>query len=294
MLGTDRAGAVRQECGPTVGGRLMERPSWAPTDLDFAQPSVARVYDFYLGGSHNFESDRAFGEQVLRAMPHLPAILLDNRAFLRRVVRYLCTEGIDQFLDLGSGIPTVGNVHEVAQAVNPDARVVYVDHDPVAVAHSQSILSGNARAAAIAGDLRTPRQVLDDAVLTGLLDLDRPVAVLMVAVLHFIQDDDRPVELVAEYMAAVPPGSHLAISHARQDGQAALRKAGRVYEGSDSPNPMRLRSGPEVEALFGALTMTPPGVVLMPRWRPERGDDDAAEPDVDDDYPGYAGLGRRE
>lgn len=272
----------------------MERPSWAPNDLDFARPSVARVYDFYLGGSHNFESDRAFGEQVLRAMPHLPAILLDNRAFLRRVVQHLCAEGIDQFLDLGSGIPTVGNVHEVAQEANPDARVVYVDHDPVAVAHSQSILTGNARAVAIAGDIRSPRQVLDDAVLTGLLDFDRPVAVLMVAVLHFIQDDDRPVEIVAELMQAMSPGSYLAISHARQDGQAALREVGKVYDETDSPNPMRLRSGPEVEALFGDLTMMPPGVVLVPRWHPEPGDDDAAEPDVDEDYPGYAGLGRRE
>src|SRR5215212_9998055 len=123
----------------------VERPSWAPSEVDITRPSVARVYDFYLGGSHNFESDRTFGQTVVDAYPALPTVLRQNRAFLRRVVRHLIAVGVDQFLDLGSGIPTVGNVHEVAQAADQDARVVYVDVDPVAVAHSRSLLAGNDR-----------------------------------------------------------------------------------------------------------------------------------------------------
>jgi hypothetical protein len=152
----------------------VDRPSWAPVEVDPTRPSVARVYDFYLGGSHNFESDRQFGQHVLRAMPRLPTILRDAREFLRRVVVYLCQAGIDQFLDLGSGIPTVGNVHEVAQSVNPRARVVYVDHDAVAIAHSRALLEGNRYTAAVQADLREPVPTLDAAVATGLIDLGFP------------------------------------------------------------------------------------------------------------------------
>ncbi|WP_232668055.1 SAM-dependent methyltransferase [Pseudonocardia sp. TRM90224] len=270
-------------------------PGWSSRDIDYTKPSVARVYDYYLGGSHNFESDRLFGEQALKAMPHLPTILRDNRAFLRRVVRHLTAAGVDQFLDLGSGIPTVGNVHEVAQEVNPQARIVYVDHDPVAIAHSHSLLDGNGRATAISADIRNPRQVVADAVATGLLDLDRPVAVLLIAVLHFVHDHDDPAGIIAGYVDRVAPGSHVAISHARADGQAALRDAAKVYDQDTSPNSMRLRTAAEVQELFGDLTMVPPGVVLLPRWHPEQGDDpDEKAADVPDDYPGLAGLARRD
>lgn len=269
-------------------------PAWAPEEIDPTKPSVARVYDFYLGGSHNFESDREFGRQALQAMPHLPTILRDNRDFLRRVVLHLSELGIRQFLDLGSGIPTVGNVHEVAQGVDPRATVVYVDHDPVAVTHSTALLRGNPRAAAVAGDVREPDRVLAAAAGTGLLDLDRPFAVLLVAVLHFIQDEDRPAEFIGRYMAAAAPGSYLAISHARLDGQSELRAAARVYDQSRSPNAMRLRSRPEVEALFASTTLEEPGVVLMPMWRPEPAEDGATEQAVDEAYPGFAGLGRRD
>ena len=185
----------------------VDRPGWAPEEVDPSKPSVARVYDYYLGGSHNFESDRAFGRQALSHFPGLRQVLLGQPGiFLRRVVLFLAAQGMDQFLDLGSGIPTVGNVHEVAQAVNPQARVVYVDHDPVAVAHSRALLRGNDRAIAIAGDIREPRQVLKDAVNTGLLDLRRPVAVLFIAVLHFIDDAERPAELIGQYMDATAAG----------------------------------------------------------------------------------------
>ena len=134
----------------------MDRPSWAPTEVDVTRPSVARVYDYYLGGSHNFECDRVFAREVLRVYPGLTAITRDNRDFMRRAVLHLCSLGIDQFLDLGSGIPTAGNVHEVAQTVNPRARVVYVDHDPVAITHSRQLLAGTEGVVAISDDLREP------------------------------------------------------------------------------------------------------------------------------------------
>ncbi|WP_252441383.1 SAM-dependent methyltransferase [Pseudonocardia humida] len=252
------------------------------------------MYDYYLGGSHNFESDRAFGDQTLRAMPDLPSILRDNRDFLRRVVRKLCALGVDQFLDLGSGIPTVGNVHEVAQAAVPGARVVYVDHDPVAVAHSRALLEGVPLTATVLADVREPDVVLDAVRETGLLDLSRPVGVLMIALLHFMHDEDRPRELVAAYMDALPVGSHLAVSHARADGHQGMRDAAAVYDQSRSPNPMRLRSAEEVRDLFGSLTMVDPGVVLLPRWHPDVVDDRNAGSEVDDDYPGFGGLGRRD
>lgn len=271
---------------------MADRPGWAPKEVDPAKPSVARVYDYYLGGSHNFESDRAFGQQALNLFPGLRQILMDNRTFLRRAVLQLLAEGIDQFLDLGSGIPTVGNVHEVAQAVNPRARIVYVDHDPVAVTHSRALLRGNDHATAIADDIRDPQRVLADAVATELLELGRPIAVLMIAVMHFIDDADRPAELISEYMGSVAPGSYLALSHPLRVAQPTIVNAAKIYDQSRSPNPMRFRSRPEIEALFGDLTILDPGIVGMPLWHPEL-TDDAEAPAVDADYPGLAGLGRR-
>ena len=224
--------------------------------------------------------------------PELTAISRDNRDFMRRAVLYLCSQGIDQFLDLGSGIPTVGNVHEVAQAANPEARVVYVDHDPVAVTHSQQLLRDVDGVVAISADLREPRRVIHDAVIFGGLDLTRPVAVLLVSVLHFVGDEHGPIGLVADYMSAMAPGSYVVLSHARSDGQRDAAATEQVYNRSRSPNPMQFRSSAEIRALFGDLTVIDPGVVHLPRWRPELGED--AEPDVGEDYPALAGVGRRD
>jgi hypothetical protein len=268
----------------------VDRPSWAPTDVDLTVPSVARVYDYYLGGSHNFESDREFGDRVMAAMPGLRATVRDNRDFLRRVVRYLCDQDVSQFLDLGSGIPTVGNVHDVAQAVLPAARVVYVDHDPVAVAHGRALLAGDPGAAAVLGDVRDPTAVLRSALGTGLLDPSRPVGVLMIALLHFVSDEDRPNDIIAGYLDAFAPGSHLAVTHGRADGSAGVREAAKMYGRSRSP--ARLRTADEVRGLFAGLTLVDPGVVVTPRWRPDPVDDRGGP--VDDDYPGLAALGRRD
>ena len=196
----------------------MERPAWVPRSIDISVPSVSRIYDFYLGGSHNFEVDREAARRAMEFMPGLPKIMQANRAFMRRAVRFAVAEGITQFLDIGSGIPTFGNVHEVAQAASPGAHVVYVDHDPVAVAHSQAVLAGNDDADVVAADLRKPGGILSSPQVERLIDLNRPVALLLVAILHFVDDADDPYSAVAELRDALPPGSLLILTHASYEG----------------------------------------------------------------------------
>src|SRR4051812_6681736 len=178
----------------------MERPTWAPGEVDLERPSAARVYDYYLGGYHNLAVDREFAEQAMLAMPELPLIMRTNRAFLRRSVRYLVSQGIRQFLDLGSGIPTVGNVHEIAQVAAPESRVVYVDKDPVAVAHSQVMLEDNAGADVLLADMRDVESVLASDAVTELINPAEPVAVLMFAVLHFVDSDESARDTVRSYL----------------------------------------------------------------------------------------------
>ena len=196
----------------------MERPAWAPRSIDISVPSVSRMYDYYLGGSHNFEVDREAARRAMEFMPGLPKVMQANRAFMRRAVRYAADQGVSQFLDVGSGIPTFGNVHEVAQAARPGARVVYVDHDPVAVAHSQAVLEGNDDAGVVAADLRKPQDILSSSEVGRLIDLNRPVALLLVAILHFVDDDDDPHGAVAELREALAPGSLLVLTHASYEG----------------------------------------------------------------------------
>src|SRR3954452_21918503 len=167
----------------------MHRPSWVPAEVDLSRPSAARVYDYYLGGSHNLEVDRRMAREAISLWPDLPEIMQANRAFLRRAVSYLAGQGITQFLDIGSGIPTVGNVHEVAQRATPAARVVYVDIDPVAVAHSTAILGDNPGAVVIQGDVCQPERILADPQVQRLLDLQQPLVILLMALLHFVADD---------------------------------------------------------------------------------------------------------
>lgn len=268
----------------------MQRPSWAPDEVDIDRPSAARVYDYYLGGLHNFAVDRAMAARAVADWPELPRIMQANRAFLRRAVRHLAEQGIDQFLDIGSGIPTVGNVHEVAQAANPDARVVYVDIDPVAVAHSRAILADDPRTGVVQGDFTEVATVLDDPVTRSLIDLSRPVGVLVVALLHFVGDDRAPGEVLARYREATAPGSHLVISHASADGapdraddhQALYRR---------TATPMRMRTRDEVAALLGGFTLVDPGLVFLPEWRP---DDPSAVLENPERFTGYAAVGRRD
>ncbi|MGW0551136.1 SAM-dependent methyltransferase [Streptomyces altiplanensis] len=270
----------------------MERPAWAPQGIDLSVPSVSRIYDFYLGGSHNFEVDREAARKAMEFMPGLPKVMQANRAFMRRAVRFAVGEGITQFLDIGSGIPTFGNVHEVAQAADPGARVAYVDHDPVAVAHSRAVLAGNDRAGIAAADLRKPQEILNDPVVGGLIDLDRPVALLLVAVLHFVEDADDPQAAVATLRDALAPGSVVILTHASYEGIPIPEEqaGGTVGVYKDIKNPLVMRSREEIARFFEGYAMVEPGLVPMPDWRPEI---PAAQEDPYA-YSGYAGVGRKQ
>lgn len=269
----------------------MDRPAWAPPGIDLSVPSVSRIYDYYLGGSHNFEVDREAARRAMEFLPGLPKIMQANRAFMRRAVRHAVGEGVTQFLDIGSGIPTFGNVHEVARQAAPDARVVYVDHDPVAVAHSKAVLDGDDRADIAAADLRKPHDILNSPEVGRLLDLDRPVALLLVAVLHFLEDGDRPYDAVATLRDALAPGSLLILTHASFDGIPVPQEqaGGTVGVYRDIRNPLVMRSRDEVARFFDGLAMVDPGLVSMPHWRPD------TPPEQEDPYAfsGFAGVGRK-
>lgn len=269
----------------------MERPAWAPTGIDISVPSVSRIYDYYLGGSHNFEVDREAARKAMEFIPGLPKVMQANRAFMRRAVRFALDEGITQFLDIGSGIPTFGNVHEVAQKADPEARVVYVDHDPVAVAHSRAVLEGNERAGIVAADLRKPQEILASPEVRRLLDLDQPVALLLVAVLHFLEDEDDPYAAVAELRDALAPGSLLVLTHAAYEGipLSEERAGGAVGVYRNIRNPLVMRTGKEIAGFFDGFELIAPGVVQMPMWRPEN------SPEQEDPYAfsGLAGVGRK-
>jgi hypothetical protein len=269
----------------------VEQPGWVSSDIDVSRPNVARMYDVFLGGSHNFAADREMAAQVTASWPETPRVARANRAFLGRVVRYLVEAGVSQFLDLGSGIPTVGNVHEIAQARRPQSRVVYVDVDPVAVAHSRAILAGNPYTAVIHGDLCQPERILTDEAVMRLLDFTEPVAVLLVSVLHFIPDEREPYAAVRALTGATPAGSWLAVSHAsepRADVETA-EEITALYR-SRTRTAGVLRSPAEILAFFDGYDLVEPGLVDLPQWRPD------GPQDPDESYElamVLAGLGRR-
>jgi len=281
--------------GARMPGASPARPRGAaavsiPAGRQAEGPSIARVYDYLLGGSHNFAADQEAATAFLDRWPDARETMRANRAFLGRAVRYLAGQaGIRQFLDIGSGIPTMGNVHEIAQQAAPDARVVYVDNEEVAVLHSRAILARNQNATAIQADLRRPREILRSSQLRDLLDLSRPVALLLVAVLHFFPDSDEPAALVAELREALAPGSYVVISHGTTDGQAPGVAEAMVHY-NQTTAPFQPRSHSEVMAFFDGLEIIDPGLVPVPRWRPD--------PRQAGDPPGriaaYGGVGRRQ
>jgi hypothetical protein len=243
------------------GGRV-------PVGVAVERPSVARLYDFFLGGHHNFAADRELGRRLLQAEPNARYIVAQNRAFLGRAVRFLLACGVRQFLDLGSGIPTQDNVHEIAQRGDPESRVVYVDNDPVAVAHSRQILSGNKRAIVIQQDLREPAAVLGHPEVTRLLDLREPVGVLMVTVLHFVPDADDPAGMVGRLTGSLVPGSHLVISHATHEAApGAAAKVEQLYTSTSAA--AHTRSHREIMRFFAGFDLVEPGLVYLPLWRPD-------------------------
>lgn len=247
-----------------------DRPTWAPESIDLSRPNAARVYDYLLGGAANFATDREFAENLLEVMPQARTAARLNRAFLRRAVRFCVSAGINQFLDIGSGVPTAGNVHEVA----PDARVLYVDNEPVAVTHSELLLRGNPRASCMRGDLTDPEPILA----TTHLDFDQPIALLMVAVLHFIPDEAKPYEAVRRYVDALAPGSYLVLSHGVENPKLqGVDEVDRLYQ--KSANPGVRRTAERVAEFFAGLEFVEPGLVWTPQWRPDSPDDVGEDPE---------------
>jgi S-adenosyl methyltransferase len=246
---------------------------WPPVpSVDTPVPNVARIYDYLLGGKDNFEADRAAAETLIRLIPDGVTACRENRKFVRRAVRYLAREGIRQFIDIGPGLPTQGNVHDVALEAAPDARVVYADYDRVVVAHARALLAKpHPGVTAISGDLRHPGAILQDPELRALISLDRPFAVLATAVLHFIGDDEDPCAITRTLTAAMPPGSYLVISHITSDDIAAEvgREAEAVYAGATARAHPRTRD--DIARFFDGLELAEPGVVSVSAWRPELG-----------------------
>lgn len=259
-----------------------ETPCDTPT-VDPEKPSIARAYDWFLGGSTNTPIDRAFAERILQVLPPAKTMAVDNRNFLRRVVTYLVENGVRQFIDIGSGIPTVGNVHQVARDLDPDVKVVYVDNDAVAVTQSRLMLREDPAAMVIDADLRHPETILGHHDVRALLDFDRPIALLMIAVLHFIPDRDDPAAIIAAYLARLPPGSFLALSHLTDesvppDVRDQVRTCIDLYQ--DSASPLVARTRHTLSEWLDKLTLVPPGITIANQWNPDRNPHSGPEHDL--------------
>jgi hypothetical protein len=242
-------------------------------NLDVSRPNVARVYDAFLGGKDNFAADRAFVDKAMQIAPKAPLAAKANRAFLRRVVRYLVGEaGITQLLDIGSGLPTQGNVSEVAHEISPAVHVVHVDHDPVVYTHSKALLANTRTTDIIIGDVRRPAEILADPALRALIDLDRPAGLLLIAILHHIEDHEDPAWIVAQLRDAMPPGSYLAISSFRMPGPELAELRAKTIEGekllTGTLGTGRWREDEEIIAWFGDWELLEPGWVPLAEWRP--------------------------
>jgi hypothetical protein len=263
-----------------------------PREIDTTKPSASRVYDLYLGGTHNYPVDRAFVEQATAICPFVPDMARHNRGFLRRAVQFALDNGIRQFVDVGSGVPTVGNVHDIAEEIAPETRVVYVDNDAEAVVTAQDMLADSEVATAIAADLRRPDDIFDHPDTARLIDFEKPVGLLIVAVFHFISPMDRPHALLRKYLDRLASGSYVALSHITVDdatpiAREQLENLEREY-GSTS-NPAYLRTRGEFAGLFDGLDIVDPGVSFAADWR-------SAEP-VDNHDPArpcfFAAVGRK-
>lgn len=256
----------------------MERPDWVPEGIDITVPNAARMYDYALGGYHNFAVDRELVDRIEQIRPGAMLTAHANRAFLGRAVRWLAGAGIRQFLDIGSGIPTLGNVHEIAEQAAPGSRVLYVDIDPVAVAHGRAILGGKPRVGVLQADLREPIAIVDDPEATRVLDFGEPVAVVLAAVLHFIPDADDPAGIVARLRDGLVSGSYFVISHGTEVAglEDKLETFRRFYE--QTPTPFHLRSRDQLAHLLAGLVLVEPGIVPVRQWRPNPDDEGGPDP----------------
>jgi len=254
------------------------QPDWVPPGVDTKRANIARVYDYWLGGTHNFLADQDLARAMAAVEPNIRAGALANRAFIGRAVRHMVAAGVRQFLDIGSGIPTQANVHEVAQQAAPGSRVVYVDVDPVAIAHSKAILARNADADVIDADLREPEKILAHPVTRELIDFSQPVGLLLAMVLHFVSDAEEPWQLVGTLRDTLAPGSFLAVSHVNNEGRPqAAQATERVYNRSVATG-VHMRSRAEIQRFFDGFRLLDPGVVYIPQWRPDSPDDVPEDP----------------
>ena len=272
-----------------TGGKDAMEPGFTASEIDTSKPHPARMYDAYLGGKDNYAADREAVRQILRAFPEVRAMARANRAFMQRAVRFLAGEaGIRQFIDIGTGIPSAGNVHEVAGQVAPGARVVYVDNDPIVHVHANALLTGSGTTSIVLADLRDPETILAHPKLRGLIDFTQPVALLLVAILHFIKDEENPAGIVATLRDALP-GSYLALSHGTADFHppGITDEAAATYERATAP--LVLRTSAQVSAFFDGFEMVKPGLVQAPLWRP---DGRAPRPKDLAKVGIYAGVGR--
>ncbi|MBA8826389.1 precorrin-6B methylase 2 [Saccharopolyspora lacisalsi] len=255
---------------------MGSREQWVPADVDVGTPSAARLYDYYLGGGYNFAADRELAQRIFEVFPQMPHLARANRNFLRRAVTYLAEQGVDQFLDIGCGLPSGGAVHEIAGRHNPRSRVVYVDNEPVAVAHSELMLDGLDTATVVQADLTEPDAIFRSPAVRELLDPSRPMAVLLVAVMHFVGDEQDPSGILRAYREWMPAGSSLVFSHVSGDTLPDVTRAAELYR--NSQNPAYLRGYDEIAAMLDGFTLVDPGLVFVPAWRPdEPGDADGAE-----------------
>ena len=272
-------------------GKDAMKPGFALSEIDTTKPHPARMYDAYLGGKDNYAADRAAVRQILRDFPEVRATARANRAFMQRAVRFLASEaGIRQFIDIGTGIPSAGNVHEVAGQVAPESRVVYVDNDAIVHVHANALLTGSGTTSIVLADLRQPEKILAHPKVGELIDFTQPVGLLLVAVLHFIAESEDPSGIVATLRDALPPGSYLALSHGTADfhppGVAGIAAA--AYETATAP--LVLRSFTQISAFFDGFDLVEPGLVQAPLWRP-----DGRHPRPKDlaKIGVYAGVGRK-
>ncbi|MFB4280101.1 MULTISPECIES: SAM-dependent methyltransferase [unclassified Nonomuraea] len=252
----------------------------APSGIDTSKPSVARVYDYFLGGKDNYEIDRHVATAALQIAPDAPEAAQSNRQFLRRTVRHLAAEaGVRQFLDIGSGLPTQGNVHEVAQSAAPGAHVVYVDHDPIVLAHGRALLAVDETTAIVDADVREPEKILDDPRTRALIDFSEPVGLLMFAILHHLSDEEDPAGLVTRLLRPLAPGSHVVISHFHNPGQVHPEVSQQAFTAEKLFNEHlgtgRWRTHEEILAYFDGLELLEPGLVPLPEWRPDPGEHQA-------------------
>ncbi|MGX1773397.1 SAM-dependent methyltransferase [Nocardia brasiliensis] len=243
----------------------------AAARIDVSKPHPARRYDYWLGGKDNFPADRESADMVAQAFPTIRLAALENRNFLRRAVGYLADAGVRQFLDIGAGLPTAGNVHEIAQDIAPESRIVYVDNDPIVLVHARALLNSSPEGATayLDADIRDPDRILGHPDLLRVLDLDQPVALMLVAIMHFLTDDDGPYDLVRKLCDALPSGSYLVMSHATSDHLSPDELAENNAANKRSGVPFRLRTTEEFARFFTDLELVPPGIASVTAWRPE-------------------------